>query len=337
MSITSSVLRGFSRAIPPKAITNQDLSKLMDTSDEWIVQRTGIRTRYWVESPVTTSDLGAESAKKTLNITGVSQVDAVIAGTLSPDYGFPGIGVQIQAKLGLPQVPAYDLRNQCSGFLYGVEMADALIRSGVYKRILLIGSEVHSTGLDLSTRGRDIAVLFGDGAGSCIVEAKECEGKGIGFEVLGTELHGDGNYVKELWCEHPGSSHFPTRITEDLITNGQCFPRMNGKRVFEHAVKKMTEVSMSLLEKLKINLSEISIFLPHQANLRINQMVGNQLGLSESQVFNTIHEFGNTTAASIPIGFSRYLEEKTPKAGDIVLSAAFGSGFTWGAAVFRVV
>lgn len=331
----STFIQHFAKALPPEKITNQMISLLMDTSDEWIVQRTGIEERYWVTPPMTTSDLAVEAAKETLKKAEDKIPDAIIAATLSPDFSFPGIGVQIQAKLGLTTVPAFDIRNQCSGFLYAIEMAKAFIETKKYKNILVVGAEVHSTGLDKTTRGRDIAVLFGDGAGACLVTS-EISQKDLNFECIGTELHSDGNFVEELWCEHPGSAHFPTRVTQNLIDEAQCFPKMNGKVVFQHAVKRMTEVSESLLKKIGISKEEISLFLPHQANLRINASVAEYLGLKSSQVFNTIQKYGNTTAATIPIGFSDAVAEGKIQRGDIILSAAFGAGFTWGAAVFRV-
>lgn len=309
----------------------------MDTTDGWIIQRTGIETRYWVEAPTTTSDLAVDSCKQSLEASGVPKVDAIIAATLSADYSFPGIGVQIQSKLKAPQIPAYDLRNQCAGFLYGAELAASLVKAGQYEHILLVGAEVHSTGIDISTRGRDIAVLFGDGAGSCIVSRGKNSNSKLNFEFLGSELHSDGDHMKELWCEHPGSAHFPTRITSDLLEEDKLFPKMNGKVVFQHAVKNMTEVSLSLLSKLGLASSDVSLFLPHQANLRINSMVAEQLGFTEQQVFNTIQKYGNTTAATIPIGFTDAIEAEAIKPGMIILSAAFGSGFVWGATAWRVI
>ena len=333
-------IHSFARAIPQKLVTNQDLSRLITTSDEWIVQRTGIKQRYWVEAGVGTSDLGVEAARKSFELAGISSVDCIVAATLSPDYNFPGIGVQIQAKLGLENVPAYDIRNQCGGFLYGLELAKALIVSGQYKRILLVGAEVHSTGLDISDNGRDIAVLFGDGAGSCILEnassAIPASAANPHFEVLGTELHSNGHHAKELWCEHPGSLKHPVRITEDLVRDGKCFPTMNGRRVFENAVKHMVEVSHSVLSKFSVEPSAIAHFIPHQANARINSMVAENLGIDPKAVRSTIQKYGNTTAATIPIGFSEALETDRFESGQYVLSAAFGSGFVWGAALFRV-
>jgi 3-oxoacyl-[acyl-carrier-protein] synthase-3 len=226
--------------------------------------------------------------------------------------------------------------------LYAIQLAGALVQAQNYRRILVVGAEVHSTGLDISTRGRDIAVLFGDGAGSCLVEAVDDAGSTAqnhiagSLELIGTELHSDGAFVRELWCEHPGSAHFPTRITPELVSEGRVYPLMNGRKVFEHAVRAMTEVSRSLLEAKEFSPKDVSLFVPHQANIRINSMVAAQLGLSESQVWNTIEQYGNTTAATIPIGISAAQQAGRLAAGDLVLSAAFGSGFTWGAALFRV-
>ena len=326
----------FAKYLPSRVVPNHELTKFMDTSDEWIIQRTGIETRYWVEAPTTTSDLAFEAAQQSISLSKLNSIDAIVAATLSADYSFPGIGVQLQSKLKTPKIPAYDLRNQCAGFLYGAELAASLVKTGQYEQVLLVGAEVHSTGLDISTRGRDIAVLFGDGAGSCIVSRGKNPQAKYNFEFLGSELHSNGDFVKELWCEHPGSAHFPTRITMDLIEEAKCFPTMNGKAVFQHAVRDMTEVSLSLLSKLKLSPSDISLFLPHQANLRINSMVAQQLGLTEGQVFNTIQKYGNTTAATIPIGFTDAIEAGIMKPGMIILSAAFGSGFVWGASVWRV-
>jgi 3-oxoacyl-[acyl-carrier-protein] synthase-3 len=340
MNIRPVVVRGFARHLPPKKVTNDDLSKMMDTSDEWISRRSGIKTRYWGEPPMSASSLAIEAATDTFRQCELKEVDAVVAATLSPDHDFPGIGVQIQHGLGLPTVPAYDIRNQCSGFLYGLEMATALIGSGVYNRILLAGSELQSTGMDKTTRGRDVAVLFGDGAGTCVVEAKECVKDTNApkcFEVLGTELHAEGEYMRDLWCEHPGSAHFPTRVTMDLVEEAKCFPFMNGKKVFEHAVKRMVEVSRSILDRCEISTDDVALLVPHQANIRINQMVAKQLGIDSERAFSTIQDYGNTTAATIPIGMSRAIEERELKSGDIILSAAFGSGFTWGSAVLQVV
>lgn len=338
MNDAAVVFHSYAKALGSREITNDDLARRIDTSDEWIQQRTGIRTRYWVEPGVGSSDLAAEAARKTLQQAGNPPVDCIIAGTLSPDHYFPGIGVLLQNKLGLPTVPAYDIRLQCSGFLYGMEMAAALIRSGQYQRILLVGAEVHSTGLDISTRGRDVAVLFGDGAGAVLVERQETTPRGVtGFQFLGSELHSDGAFAPELWCRYPGSLHFTHAITDEEFSAGETFPKMNGRRVFEHAVRSMTEVSHSLLAKLGLLGSQISLFVPHQANLRINQMVGESLKLSSHQVFNTIERYGNTTAATIPIGMTDALAEGRIEPDALILHAAFGSGFTWGAVAVKAI
>ncbi|NDC38515.1 MAG: ketoacyl-ACP synthase III, partial [Proteobacteria bacterium] len=269
------VFHSYSKALGGRKITNDDLAARIDTSDEWITQRTGIKTRYWADPGIGASDLAVEAARTTLQKAGNPPVDAIIAGTLSPDHYFPGIGVLIQHKLGLPPIAAYDIRLQCSGFLYGMEMAAALIRSGQYKRILLVGAEVHSTGLDISSRGRDVAVLFGDGAGAVLVELSEQVSSGtLGFEFLGSELHSDGAFAPELWCRYPGSLHFTHTISAEEFATGETFPKMNGRKVFEHAVRSMAEVSLSLLRSLALTPAQIALFVPHQANLRINQMVG---------------------------------------------------------------
>lgn len=319
----------------------------MDTSDEWITQRSGIKTRYWVTPGTNTSDLATESARATLASSGNARAcQAIIAATLSPDFYFPGIGVLVQKKLGLPPIPAFDIRQQCSGFLYGLEMATALVDAGRYERILLIGAEVQSNSLDLSTRGRDVAVLFGDGAGSCIVErdtpAARSERQAhteansrLAFELLGTELHSDGEGAPELWCEAPGSSLPHRDVTPEVFAMGRTFPRMNGRRVFESAVRRMVEVSQSLLAQHGITGTAVRLFVPHQANSRINQMVAEQLGLKPDQVMSTIERYGNTTAATIPIGMTDAIDEGRIQPDDIVLQAAFGSGFTWGAAILR--
>lgn len=345
IGIKSVVVHSFSSTLPTKIVTNADLSACMDTSDEWIRQRTGIETRHWAEPPTTTSDLGTESARDTLLRSGLvwngsawqghGIPDAIIAATLSPDYCFPGIGVAIQSKLGLGTIPAFDIRNQCSGFLYSLEAAAALVNSGCYKNILVVGAEVHSTGLDVSTRGRDIAVLFGDGAGSCMVSARSDNLPQNSFDFLGSELHSDGRHIRELWCEHPGSATYPVRLTEEIVREAGIFPHMNGRKVFENAVKRMTEVSLALLDKLGLSPADINCFVPHQANIRINQMVAQQLGLGEDQVVSTIQRVGNTTAASIPIGMCEAISGGKLKPGGYVLNAAFGSGFTWGATVLR--
>jgi len=334
--MTQIVMHSFAKALGSRKITNDDLSRMMETSDEWITQRTGIKSRFWAEPGIGSSDLAVDATRESFKQSGTDHVDAIIAATLSPDHYFPGIGVLIQTKLGLKNIPAFDIRQQCSGFLYGIQMAHSLIKSGTYKRILLVGSEVHSTGLDISTRGRDLAVLFGDGAGSCIIEeATTAPTSTTRFEIIDSELHSDGADARELWCELPGSVHFTSAITPDEFQHGAVFPKMNGRRVFENAVKRMTEVCNSLLSKNNIKSEQVSHFIPHQANTRINEMVANLLQISPERCFNTIQNYGNTTAATIPIGFTDAISSNRFKSQEFVLSAAFGSGFTWGSAIFK--
>ncbi len=330
------IVHSFASALPPRVVTNNDLSELMDTSDEWITTRTGIKQRHWVTAPQTTSDLGVLAAKQTIELGGAP--DLIIAATISPDFSFPGIGVQIQDKLGLPTIPAFDIRNQCSGFLYALDMAAAFVRAERYQRVLIVCAEVQSTGLDISTRGRDMAVLFGDGAGSCIVEAKSSKQNARPqFTVLDVSLGSDGSHLKDLWCEHPGSAHFPTRVTSDLLEGTGFFPAMNGRRVFEHAIATMTSSANQLLTKHELSAADVSLFIPHQANKRINSMVAEQLGITDSAVVSTIEIYGNTTAATIPMGFAHAINDNRAVSGGLVLSTSFGSGFTWGAALLRVV
>ena len=337
------VAHSFSKSLAERCITNEWLSTLMDTSDEWITQRSGIKTRYWVNPGTTTSELGFRAALASLNLAGRPSIDCIIAATLSPDHYFPGIGVIIQHKLAQElgtaeaTIPAYDIRNQCSGFLYALQMAKALVLTEQYNRILVVGAEVHSTGLDLSTRGRDIAVLFGDGAGACIVERQSSVTPQNQLIILGSELHSDGKYMEELWCQNPGSANYPTWISAEMISEGLIFPKMNGKKVFEHAVRSMVRVSLSLLAKHDLQPEQISLLVPHQANLRINSLVAKELGLSEEQAWNTVQKYGNTTAATIPIGMTDAFAAGKISSGNYILSAAFGSGFTWGATLFQAV
>lgn len=357
------IVHSFAKQLGERCVHNDELVKFMDTSDEWITQRSGIKTRYWANPETQTSDLSVAAAKQTLAAAGNPKIDAIVAATLSPDYYFPGIGVLVQNKLGLSTVPAYDIREQCSGFLYGLEMSQALIAAGKYSRILFVCAEIHSRGLDLSTRGRDLAVLFGDGAGSCIVESaaekpssvkpsgvkpsgvkpisvkpsSEKLGNAISFEVLDTELHSDGSGHSDLWCELPGSVAYASQLTPEMLDAGRAFAKMNGRKVFENAVKRMTEVSLSVLGKVGLSPKDLTLIVPHQANQRINTMVAKELGLSESQVFNTIQKYGNTTSATIPIGMCDAVAAGAIKSGDYILQSAFGSGFTWGAAVLRAI
>ena len=330
MTLRSTIL-GIGHYVPTRVVTNHDLAKLMTTTDEWIVQRTGIRERRYIEhSGIGASDLAVPAAKMALEHAGktVQDVDAIIFATLSPDHNFPGSGCFLGHKLGLPGVPALDIRNPCSGFLYGLSIADAWVRAGVYKNVLLVGAEVHSTGIELSDRGRDVAVLFGDGAGAALIGPATEPEQGI----KAIKIHADGSGAKELWVEAPASAYDP-RITAEMLVEGKHLPAMNGKQVFRWATEKMPEVAREVVTSSGLEMSAIDLFVPHQANLRINQFVGQKLGIPDAKTVHNIEKYGNTTAATIPLGLSEAWREGRCKRGSNVLFAAFGSGFTWGGAV----
>lgn len=319
------------RYLPERVMTNDELAQMMPTSDEWIRERTGIIERRFVDREIGVSDLGYEASMRALEKAGLEpkDIDFIIFATLSPDYAFPGSGCVMQARLGVPGIGALDVRNQCSGFIYGLAVADAFIRAGQYDRILLVGAEVQSTGLDFSERGRHIAVLFGDGAGAVILEATE-EDRG----VLSTHLHADGRHVKELWTENPGSRRIP-RLYPEILTDGTCFPQMNGREVFKHAVVKFPKAIHEALEANGLSLDDVDLIIPHQANLRITEAVAQRLGLGFDKVYSNIQRYGNTTAASIPIALDEAHEQGLIKDGSVVVLAAFGSGFTWASAAIR--
>jgi 3-oxoacyl-[acyl-carrier-protein] synthase-3 len=328
-----SAILGVGHYVPTKVVTNDDLAKLMPTSDEWIQQRTGIKQRRYVEpGRESGSDLAVHASKMALERAGldVKDVDMIIFATLSPDYFFPGSGCFLADKLGLPGIPALDVRNQCSGFLYALSIADAWVRVGAYRNILVVGSEVHSTGLDFSEKGRDVTVLFGDGAGAVVVGRSPSEDRGI----LSVHLHADGSGAKELWTIAP-SSAAEQRMSQEQLDRGDQWPKMNGKQVFRWATEKMPEVSREALTSAGIDISTVDLFVPHQANMRINQYVADKLGVPQDKVVHNIDRYGNTTAATIPIGLSESVADGRIKEGSTVLTAAFGSGFTWGAAVIR--
>ena len=323
--------------VPPKVWKNEDLSKIMDTSDDWIRQRTGIEQRHWVEGTTDTSDLAVEATQRALKTAGMdkSEIEMIIFATLSPDHDFPGSGCFLQKKLGIPGIPALDIRQQCTGFLYGLSIADQFIRAGTYKKILVVGAEVHSKGLDKSTHGREVSVLFGDGAGVAIVGAVDIQDPKTESHILSTHIYADGTFAEELWVPFPGSANNGDRITHEVLNEGGHFPKMNGKTVFVHAVKRMPEALMTALQQNGLKPEDIDLFVFHQANLRINDMVAKQMGVPEEKVFNTIQKFANTTAATIPIGLDEAVRAGKLKKGMLVASAAFGSGFTWGSAIYR--
>ncbi|HKK27779.1 MAG TPA: beta-ketoacyl-ACP synthase III [Gemmatimonadota bacterium] len=317
--------------VPDRVVTNHELEGIMETSDEWIRKRSGIEERRWAAEDETGADLAEAASRMALERAGLEpeDLDALILATLSPDHFFPGTGVFVQRQLGVTDIPCLDVRNQCSGFLYGLSVADAWIRAGVYERVLLIGAELHSAGLDLSLRGRDTAVLFGDGAGAAVLEASD-DDRG----VLAVRIHADGRHAETLWTDMPGCAHRPFVTCED-IEEKRCVPEMQGREVFRHAIKRMPEAVFEVLEESGHGLDELAMVIPHQANLRIAQGVQKTLGLPDQKVYNNIQRYGNTTAASIPIALHEAVEEGRIADGDLVCLTAFGSGFTWGGALLR--
>lgn len=328
-----SVITGTGHYVPPRVVTNFDLEKMMNTSDEWIRQRSGIKERHYVEPGVGSSDLAYEASLKAIEAAGIhkSEIDFIIAATLSPDHYFPGIGVMVQEKLGLPGIAALDIRNQCSGFIYGLSVADQYIKTGVYKKILLVGAEVHSSCLDYSDSGRDIAVLFGDGAAAVVIEPNENEdGRGI----LSTHLFSDGRYLSELWMEKPSCKDNPV-VTEEMVREKKFFPKMRGRNVFKNAVEKMPEAVRIALKHNNMTPDDVDFLIPHQANDRISIMVGSALKIPLEKVVRNIDRYGNTTSASIPLALDEIVKAGRLRQGDIVVLTAFGSGYTWASAVIK--
>ena len=330
-----SKIKGLGYYVPKNVVTNDDLSKFMDTSDAWIQERTGIKERrHVVKGMDTTTTMGAKAALKALEAAGVSkeEVDFVVFATLSPDYYFPGCGVLVQKELGLKTVGALDIRNQCSGFLYALSVADQYIKTGMYRNILVIASETQSPALDMSTRGRNMAVLFGDGAGAAVVSRSEGENG-----ILSTHLHSEGAYADALAMIAPGvgTKWVPEILAENDPDDVSYYPNMNGQFVFKNAVVRLAEVINEGLEANGLTVGDIDMLVPHQANLRISQFVQHQFKLSDAQVYNNIMKYGNTTAASVPIALAEAVGEGKIKEGDVVVLAAFGSGFTWASAIIR--
>ena len=318
--------------LPPRIVTNDELSSYMDTTDEWIQERTGIKERRYVEKGVGPSDLAIPATEQALKAAGltVSDIDFIIFATSTPDFYAPGSGCVLQEKMGFNEIGALDIRVQCSGFIYGLSIAEQYIRTGNFKNILLIGAEVQSTAMHLTDEGRDTAIIFGDGAGAAIISATE-KNKGI----LSTHMHSEGKYLKELWLEAPASNAGHPRITREVLDEGKQYLKMNGKEVFRHAITRFPEVINEALEANNLTSENINLLIPHQANLRITQMVQKRLGLSNDQVFSNIHKYGNTTAATIPIALAEAFNEGRIKEGDILVLAAFGAGFTWASAIMK--
>jgi len=327
-------ITGTGMCVPDKRVTNKDLEALMDTSDEWIRQRSGILERRWIEPGETPADLAEKASRDALQRAGLEpgEIDCIVLATLSAQAEFPGTSFFLQERLG-GNTPCFDLRAQCSGFLYGLSVAKSFVVSGQYRRVLLVGAEVHSTGLDKSTEGRDVTVLFGDGAGAVVVEANSDPRDDSG--VLSVQLHAEGKYATKLWTEAPGSGHYPTRMTQELLDRKAHFPRMEGRFVFKHAVSRMPEVLGEALEAAGVKRADVSLFLFHQANLRINEYVANALEIPASKVRNNIDRYGNCSAASIPILLAEAERDGALRRGDLVALTGFGSGFSWASAVVR--
>ena len=344
-----SIIAGIGMYVPENVFTNYDMMKYMDTSDEWIQERTGIKERRFAHrTNETTATMGIEAAKIAIERAGITakDIDFIIFATLSPDYYFPGCGVLVQRALKMKEIGALDVRNQCSGFVYALSVGDQFIRSGMYKNILVIGSEKHSFAIDFNTRSRNISVIFGDGAGAVVLQSTQNNDRGI----LSTHLHSDGNDAEVLALYNPGThanywkkglaDYDDAEIGElyenhTMIDKGQNFPFMDGQTVFKKAIIKFPEVIMEALNKNGYQPSDIKMLIPHQANLRISKFVQEKLKLSDDQVYNNIHKYGNTTAASIPIALCEAWQEGKIKEGDLVCLAAFGSGFTWASALMK--
>jgi 3-oxoacyl-[acyl-carrier-protein] synthase III len=352
-----SKIAGIGKYLPSNVVTNDDLSKVMETTDEWVQERTGIRERrYGQKHKETTTTMGARAAEIAIERAGITaqDVDFIVFATLSPDYYFPGCGVLLQRELGITktEIGALDIRNQCSGFIYALSIADQFVKTGMYKNVLVVGAEMHSMGLDFTTRGRNVTVIFGDGAGAVIIQPTENQNQGI----LTTKLHSDGTHAEKLAYINPGSHGgyhldkmgegvdfgFPESdtyggifLTQHMMDNAQTYPNMEGQFVFKMAVQKFPEVIKEALAATGLEVSDINMLIPHQANLRISQFVQKTLRLRDDQVWNNIQKYGNTTAASVPIALCEAYEAGAIKAGDLVCLAAFGSGFTWGSALIR--
>ena len=336
-----SIIKGIGHYVPDNVVANDDLSKLMTTNDEWITERTGIKERHFRknrnDSEETTAYLGFKASEKAIQNAGLTSkdIDFIVFATLSPDYYFPGCGVLLQEMLGCDTIGALDVRNQCSGFVYALSTANAFIKTGAYKNILVVGAEIHSFGLDFSDEGRGVSVIFGDGAGAVVLSATDDENAG---DILSFNLHSEGKYAEELCTQFPGSKFGWSdrmRLEPESVTNREIYPIMNGNFVFKHAVTRFPETMLEALSKAGKTVEDLDMFIPHQANLRIAQFVQQKFGLPDDKVFNNIQKYGNTTAASIPLALSEAIEQQKIKRGDLVLLSAFGSGFTWGSVLFE--
>jgi 3-oxoacyl-[acyl-carrier-protein] synthase-3 len=328
-------IAGTGMYVPERVVTNQDLTQWMDTSDEWIRQRTGIQERRYISEGQTPVDLAEPAARAALAAAGrePDEIDCIVLATLSSQAEFPGTSFFLQDRLGVGETPCFDLRAQCSGFLYSLATAKSFVESGQFRRVLVVGCEVHSTGIDLSTEGRDVAVLFGDGAGACVIEAQEDPEDPSG--ILEVRVHAQGKYARKLWIEAPGSGFAPVRINEELLRQRRHFPRMDGKFVFKHAVTRMPEVLLATLSAASVKQDDVDLFLFHQANLRINEYVAQALEIPPSKLRSNIQRYGNCSAASIPMLLDEAVRAGDLRPGRLVSMTAFGSGFSWASAVVR--
>jgi 3-oxoacyl-[acyl-carrier-protein] synthase III len=329
--IRKTKIAGIGHYVPERVVTNKDLEKLMDTNEEWIVTRTGIHERRWVNPGIGTSDLAVKAAEIALDMAKVSakDIDLIIFATLTSDYNFPGSAVQVQDKMGMDTIGAFDIKAACSAFVYGLSIGDQFIKTGQAENVLVIGAEIQSTGVDISTKGRDMAVLFGDGAGAAVLQPSNNNS-----ELLSTHIHSQGKYLKELWAEIPTSLE-PQCLTKEMLDEGRQYPQMNGREVFRNAVTRFPEVIKEALDKNNLTVDDVNMFIPHQANLRITQSVAKRLGVEMDRMYSNIERYGNTTGASIPIALAEAHLEGKIKKDDIVILAAFGAGFTWASAAIR--
>jgi 3-oxoacyl-[acyl-carrier-protein] synthase-3 len=332
---TSAKITGTGMYVPERVVTNDDLARLMDTSDEWIRQRTGIVERHYIDPGQTPADLALEASRRALEAAGreAGEIDCIVLATLSPQADFPGTAFFLQERLDAGDIPCFDLRAQCSGFVYSLGVANGLIRSGQFRRMLVVGCEVHSTGIDLSDEGRDVAVLFGDGAGAVVLEGVDADADRSG--ILEVRLHAEGRHARKLWIEAPGSGFTPTRITHELIDERRHFPHMDGRFVFKHAVTRMPEVLLETLGAASVKLEEVDLFLFHQANLRINEYVAQQLGIPPEKCPSNIERYGNCSAASVPMLLDEAVRGGRLARGQLAAMTTFGSGFSWSTALLR--
>ena len=328
-------LIGVGHYVPERVVTNADLEKLMNTTNEWIVERTGIHERRFFDPDKdTVANMAARASKMAFERAGITaqDIDLIVFATITPDYYFPGSGVLLQRELGLEEIPALDIRNACSGFIYGLSVADQFIKTGQYKTVLIIGAEIQSSLMEMNDQGRNVSVIFGDGAGAAILRRSETAGKGI----LSTHLHADGRFAEELYIKDPGSSRHPDeRVDPEMMKGRSIRAHMNGNTVFKHAVVRFHEVIMEALNANQLSIDDIDLLVPHQANLRISNYLKDKMQLGDDQVYNNIMRYGNTTAASIPIALSEAWEEGLITEGKLLCLAAFGSGFTWASALIR--